>query len=87
MQPGSVGSPIAGVEFQLWDVDDTEVADGEVGEIVIRGENVMKGYWHNPDATEEAMRGGVALSEETAAALRGICGAEHRMGVLVKHGA
>ena len=57
-KPGSVGTPIAGVEFQLWDADDTEVADGEVGEIVIRGENVMKGYWHNPDATEEAMRGG-----------------------------
>ena len=57
-KPGSVGTPIAGVEFQLWSPDDTEVADGEVGEIVIRGENVMKGYWNNPDATSEAMRGG-----------------------------
>jgi long-chain acyl-CoA synthetase len=57
-KPGSVGIPIAGVEFQLWGPDDTEVGEGEVGEIVIRGENVMKGYWNNPDATAEAMRGG-----------------------------
>ncbi|HEU5486607.1 MAG TPA: long-chain fatty acid--CoA ligase [Microlunatus sp.] len=57
-KPGSVGLPIRGVEFQLWGPDDTEVAEGEVGEIVIRGENVMKGYWNNPDATAEAMRGG-----------------------------
>ena len=46
------------MEFQLWGPDDTEVAEGEVGEIVIRGENVMKGYWNNPDATAEAMRAG-----------------------------
>jgi long-chain acyl-CoA synthetase len=57
-KPGSVGIPIAGVEFQLWDADDNEVAEGAVGEIVIRGENVMKGYWNNPAATAEAMRGG-----------------------------
>jgi len=57
-KPGSVGIPIRGVEFQLWGPDDTAVAEGEVGEIVIRGENVMKGYWNNPDATAEAMRGG-----------------------------
>ena len=58
VKPGSVGIPISGVEFQLWGPDDTEVADGEVGEIVIRGENVMKGYWNKPEATTEAMRGG-----------------------------
>ena len=57
-KPGSVGTPIRGVEFQLWDTDDVEVAEGAVGEIVIRGENVMKGYWNNPAATAEAMRGG-----------------------------
>jgi long-chain acyl-CoA synthetase len=57
-KPGSVGTPIRGVEFGLWDEDDKEVADGEIGEIVIRGENVMKGYWNRPEATAEAMRGG-----------------------------
>jgi long-chain acyl-CoA synthetase len=57
-KPGSVGTPIRGVEFGLRDEDDAEVADGEIGEIVIRGENVMKGYWNQPDATADAMRGG-----------------------------
>jgi long-chain acyl-CoA synthetase len=57
-KPGSIGTPIRGVEFGLRDEDDAEVADGEIGEIVIRGENVMKGYWNQPDATADAMRGG-----------------------------
>jgi long-chain acyl-CoA synthetase len=57
-KPGSVGTPIRGVEFGLRDENDREVAEGEIGEIVIRGENVMKGYWNQPEATAEAMRGG-----------------------------
>jgi len=57
-KPGSVGTPIRGVEFALHDEDGNEVPDGAIGEIVIRGENVMKGYWNRPDATAEAMRGG-----------------------------
>ncbi|HEV7774168.1 MAG TPA: long-chain fatty acid--CoA ligase [Conexibacter sp.] len=55
---GSIGTPIEGVEMQLVDEDDKPVAQGEVGEVVIRGHNIMKGYWQRPDATEEAMRGG-----------------------------
>jgi long-chain acyl-CoA synthetase len=55
---GSVGTPIRGVEFALQDENGKEVGDGVIGEIVIRGENVMKGYWNRPDATAEAMRGG-----------------------------
>jgi long-chain acyl-CoA synthetase len=57
-KPGSIGTPIDGVEMQVVDEDDKPVAQGEVGEIVIRGHNIMKGYWQRPDATEEAMRGG-----------------------------
>ena len=57
-KPGSIGTPIEGVEMQVVDEDDKPVAQGEVGEIVIRGHNVMKGYWQRPEATEEAMRGG-----------------------------
>ncbi len=57
-KPGSVGTPIRGVEFGLRDESDAEVGPGEIGEIVIRGENIMKGYWKRPDATAEAMRGG-----------------------------
>ena len=57
-KPGSIGTPIRGVEFGLRDDDDREVGAGEIGEIVIRGENVMKGYWNRPAATAEATRGG-----------------------------
>jgi long-chain acyl-CoA synthetase len=57
-KPGSIGTPIEGVEMRVVDENDEPVAEGEVGEIVIRGHNIMKGYWQRPDATEEAMRGG-----------------------------
>ena len=52
---GSIGTPIEGVEMQVWDDDGNELPQGEVGEIVIRGHNVMKGYWDRPEATEEAI--------------------------------
>jgi long-chain acyl-CoA synthetase len=55
---GSIGTPIEGVEMRIVDEDDNDVQQGEVGEIVIRGHNIMKGYWNRPDATAEAMRGG-----------------------------
>jgi long-chain acyl-CoA synthetase len=54
-KPGSIGTPIAGVEMKLVDDAGGEVDRGEVGEIVIRGHNVMKGYWRKPDATAEAI--------------------------------
>jgi len=57
-KPGSIGTPIQGVEMKLVDGEDGGVPQGEVGEICIRGHNVMKGYWRRPDATEEVMRGG-----------------------------
>ena len=55
---GSIGTPIPGVEFKLVDDSDTEVAPGEIGEIAIRGHNVMKGYWNRPEATAEAIKDG-----------------------------
>jgi long-chain acyl-CoA synthetase len=57
-KPGSIGTPLEEVEMKVVDEDDEEVAQGEVGEIVIRGHNIMKGYWQRPEATAEAMRGG-----------------------------
>jgi long-chain acyl-CoA synthetase len=57
-KPGSIGTPLRDVEMKVVDENDEEVPQGEVGEIVIRGHNVMKGYWQRPDATEETMRGG-----------------------------
>ena len=41
--------------MQVWDDDGNEVPQGEVGEIVIRGHNIMKGYWNRPDANKEAI--------------------------------
>jgi long-chain acyl-CoA synthetase len=57
-KPGSIGTPIRGVEMKVVDDEGNEVARGEVGEIAIRGHNVMKGYWNRPDATEEVMQRG-----------------------------
>jgi long-chain acyl-CoA synthetase len=57
-KPGSIGTPIRDVQMRAVDNEDHEVPQGEVGEIVIRGPNVMKGYWQRPEATAEAVRGG-----------------------------
>jgi long-chain acyl-CoA synthetase len=57
-KPGSIGTPLEDVEMMVVDENDDPVPQGEIGEIVIRGHNVMKGYWQRPDATAEAMRGG-----------------------------
>jgi long-chain acyl-CoA synthetase len=57
-KPGSIGTPIDGVEMKVVDESGQQVPQGEVGEIVIRGHNVMKGYWNKPDATAEAIRDG-----------------------------
>ncbi|MDA0749054.1 MAG: AMP-binding protein, partial [bacterium] len=55
---GSVGRPILGLELRIVDDQDCEVTPGERGEIVVCGEPVMKGYYGQPEATNEAMRGG-----------------------------
>ncbi len=57
-KPGSIGTPIEGVEMAVVDDDGNPVEAGEVGEIAIRGHNVMKGYWNRPEATEESIRDG-----------------------------
>jgi long-chain acyl-CoA synthetase len=54
-KPGSIGTPIRDVEMKIVDDDGNEVAQGEVGEIVIRGYNVMKGYWQRPEETAETI--------------------------------
>ncbi len=56
---GSIGAPIENVEMRIVDPDTgAEVPTGDSGEIVIRGPNVMLGYWNRPDATAKAIRNG-----------------------------
>ena len=56
-RPGSCGLPI-GNEMRVVDDEDHDVPDGTLGEIVLRGENILKGYYQNPDATATAFRNG-----------------------------
>jgi long-chain acyl-CoA synthetase len=55
---GSIGTPIAGVEMRVVDDEGNDVEQGEVGEIAIKGPNVMKGYWRKDDATAETIKDG-----------------------------
>jgi long-chain acyl-CoA synthetase len=57
-KPGTVGQAIFGVDVRCFDDNDNEVPRGERGEVVIRGTNVMKGYFKRPEATAEAFRNG-----------------------------
>lgn len=57
-KPGTVGQAIFGVDVRCFDDNDNETPRGERGEVVIRGTNVMKGYYKRPEATAEAFRNG-----------------------------
>ncbi|WP_028281439.1 long-chain fatty acid--CoA ligase [Arthrobacter sp. H5] len=57
-KPGSIGTPVDGVEVRMLDEDGAEVPTGEVGELSVRGHCVMKGYWNNDDATAAAIPDG-----------------------------
>ncbi len=54
----SAGRAVPGVEVQVLGEDDEPLAPGQVGEIAVRGDNVMRGYWKQPELTAEALRGG-----------------------------
>jgi long-chain acyl-CoA synthetase len=57
-RPGSVGTPVENVEMRVVDERGRELPDGELGEILIKGPNVMKGYFRNPQATAQTVRDG-----------------------------
>ncbi len=54
----SAGRAVPGVEVRVVDAEDRPVETGEVGEVVVRGPTVMKGYWRQPELTAQALRGG-----------------------------
>lgn len=54
----AAGLPVVGVEVKIVDEDDNELPRGEVGEVAVRGPNIMLGYWEQPDLSAEALRGG-----------------------------
>jgi acyl-CoA synthetase (AMP-forming)/AMP-acid ligase II len=54
----AAGRPILGTEVRIVDPYDNLVPNGAIGEVVARGPQMMKGYWKQPEATAEALRGG-----------------------------
>ncbi|MGG4472034.1 class I adenylate-forming enzyme family protein, partial [Heyndrickxia faecalis] len=57
-KPGSVGVPIPGVEIKIVDPNDLEVPAGEVGELVVRGDNITPGYYQNREETARVLKNG-----------------------------
>ena len=56
--PDSVGPPVAVCDVKVVDLAGNELPNGEVGELIIQGPNIIKGYWNRPEATAEAFVGG-----------------------------
>jgi long-chain acyl-CoA synthetase len=55
---GSVGKPTFGTRISIQDSEDNALPRGEIGEVCIKGGQIMREYWNKPDATAEALRGG-----------------------------
>jgi len=65
-KPGSIGTPIWGVQVKLVDTDGNEVPQGEKGELIYKGHNVMKGYYKKPEANAKTIKNGWLYSGDIA---------------------
>jgi len=65
-KPGSIGTPVWGVEVKIVDEAGKEVAVGEKGELLYKGHNVMKGYYKRPEVNKEVLKGGWMHSGDVA---------------------
>ena len=54
----SAGRPLVGTELRVVDEDDNPLPNGQIGEIIARGPQLMRGYWNLPDESAEALKGG-----------------------------
>ena len=61
-KPGSIGRPIPNVEVSIQDEQGRALGSGQIGEVCVRGGNVMLGYWENPEETTKTMRNGWLLT-------------------------
>jgi len=57
-RPGSIGKPIPGVKIEVVQEQGLPAGDGQEGEIVARGENIMAGYWNDPEETKKVLKEG-----------------------------
>lgn len=57
-QPDSVGRPVVTADVRIVDEQGRDLGDDQIGELLVRGPNVIPGYWNNPEATEIAFGGG-----------------------------
>jgi long-chain acyl-CoA synthetase len=62
----SIGAPVVGVQTEVRGPDGTQLPAGEIGELWVRGPNVMLGYWNRPEATESALVAGWYRSGDAA---------------------
>ncbi len=65
-RPGSIGIPVPGTEVALVDADDAPVPPGEAGELILRGPQVMQGYWNRPEETAATVKNGWLYTGDVA---------------------
>ena len=65
IRPGASGKPVPGYQARIVNEDGNEVADGEAGSLMIKGESLLKLYWQNPEKTAESLRNGWMFTGDT----------------------